>query len=194
MVMASALVLALAGCGSDNGGAIDVPTGSSPSTTAAASAADSGGIDGLVGTTTTPVSTPPTTTRGLLSAVRASRHEGYDRVVFEFETAVPGYAVGYHQGELTEDGSGNPVAVAGGHILLVRMENAGGADLSGSTLRETYKGPPRITTNTPEVAELVRAGDFEGVLTWAIGVRDEVGFRVQVLSGPPRLVIDVRNH
>ena len=34
----------------------------------------------------------------LLTDVRAARHEGYDRVVFEFRNAVPGYDVRYGHG------------------------------------------------------------------------------------------------
>ena len=36
--------------------------------------------------------------------------------------------------------------------------------------------------------------DFEAVLIWAIGVDDRVDFRVTTLAGPPRLVVDLRNH
>jgi hypothetical protein len=34
-------------------------------------------------------------------------------------------------------------------------------------------------------------GDFEAVLTWALGVNQEADFRVLTLDGPPRLVVDV---
>ncbi len=43
------------------------------------------------------------------------------------------------------------------------------------------------------MAELARVGGFEGVLTWAIGVRDRTTFRVDALGNPNRLVIDVGN-
>ena len=74
--------------------------------------ADEGGIDPMSDASTSPVSVPvPADAAGgaaLLSAVRASRHEGYDRVVFEFTTAssLPGYSVSYVDEPVTEDAIG----------------------------------------------------------------------------------------
>lgn len=152
------------------------------------------GIDPMDDASTSPVSVPATAERALLTAVRAARHEGYDRVVFEFDGPVPGYQVAYTEEPVTQDGSGLEVEVAGEHVVLVRMENASGADLSKEDAPETYTGPKRFDPGTPEVAELVRVGDFEGILTWAVGLRDRVDFRVSTLSNPSRLVVDVRNH
>jgi hypothetical protein len=196
--------LIAAACGDDDGGAID--TSASTTTTAAASnttsttRADEGGIDPMNDASTTPVSVPvPADASGgaaLLSAVRASRHEGYDRVVFEFTAAssLPGYSVSYVEKPVTEDGSGKQVDVAGDHVVLVRMEHASGADLTKESAPQTYTGPTRFTPGTPEVTELVRTGDFEGVLSWAIGVHDKVAFRVTTLQDPARLVVDLQNH
>jgi hypothetical protein len=41
------------------------------------------------------------------------------------------------------------------------------------------------------VTEVVATGDFEGVLSWAIGLRKATVFRVSELTAPPRLVIDI---
>ena len=41
------------------------------------------------------------------------------------------------------------------------------------------------------IVELVRAGGFEAVLTWVMGLKQQTPFRVQTLTGPPRLVVDV---
>jgi hypothetical protein len=41
------------------------------------------------------------------------------------------------------------------------------------------------------VKELVRTGDFEAVLSWAIGLEKQSEFRVQTLDDPARLVVDV---
>jgi hypothetical protein len=171
-------VLAAVGCGGDGG--------------ATSSAA---GIDPLRGASTRPVHVPATSKRtALLNGVRASRHEGYDRVVFQFRNVLPGYDVRYVRRPVRQDGSGKVVPVKGAYVLRVRMENALDADLNQEGAPMTYKGPPRFTPQTPEVAELVRTGGFEGILTWAIGVRDRVDFRVSTLRAPPRLVIDLRNH
>jgi hypothetical protein len=129
--------------------------------------------------------------KGLLTAVRGASQSGFDRVVFEFEGSVPGYAVSYVNRPITEDGSGKTVEVKGDSVLQVRLEPASGADLAGDTVRETYTGPNRFTPNTSVVTELVRTGDFEAVLNWVIGVKGKPGFRVNTLSGPPRLVVEI---
>lgn len=130
----------------------------------------------------------------LLTAVRAARHEGYDRVVFEFANAVPGYDIRYATGPVHADGSGALVRVGGNHAVIVRMQNALDADLSKPGAPATYRGPNRFSPGTPEIAELVRVGGFEGVLTWSVGLVDRVPFRVTTLNTPPRLVVDLSNH
>ena len=71
------------------------------------------------------------------------------------------------------------------------MEPALDADLTQESAPRTYTGPTRFSPDTAAVVELVRAGGFEAVLTWAIGVEGEQPFRVTRLQNPPRLVIDV---
>lgn len=168
-------------------------TSSSPSSTAPGPGA--GGIDPMEGAGTSPVATPrpdiPTTH---LTEVRVARQEGYDRVVFQFDGAVPGYDVRYVDPPITEDPSDQPVAVAGDAVLAVRMEPASGADLDGAEYRQIYTGPSRIPGTGGEVTEVVGTGDFESVLKWAIGLREKVDFRVSTLTAPSRVVIDVRNH
>lgn len=205
MALVSSLSLVAAACGDDDGGAVDSKgRGASVTTTSSGSSsttrADEAGIDPMTDASTSPVSVPvpanPSGGASLLSAVRASRHEGYDRVVFEFTAAssLPGYSVSYVDKPVVEDGSGKQVQVAGDHVVLVRMEHASGADLSKESAPQTYTGPTRFTPGTPEVTELVRTGDFEAVLSWAIGVHDKVAFRVTTLQNPARLVVDLQNH
>jgi hypothetical protein len=45
--------------------------------------------------------------------------------------------------------------------------------------------------NLPSLVEAERTGDFEGVLTWVLGLNEEAGFRVYELEEPYRLVVDV---
>jgi len=114
--------------------------------------------------------------------------------VFRFENLRPGYKIAYVDRPIVEDGSGAPVEVAGGAVLLVRMEPASGFDLETGEGRLVYKGPRRIdgaASGTAVVKELVRTGDFEAVLSWAIGLDKQSEFRVQTLDDPARLVVDV---
>jgi hypothetical protein len=157
-----------------------------------------GGIDPLAGASTTPVEGAASgSDTALLERVAVGRHEGYDRVVFQFKNALPGYKVEYVQPPLKEDGSGNPVQIKGNAFVVVRMEPASGFDLNTGEGVMVYKGPKRIdgsAAGTSVVQEVVRTGDFEAVLTWAIGLSDKVDFRVGTATSPPRLIVDFRNH
>ena len=97
---------------------------------------------------------------------------------------------------LYEDGSGDRVDVAGSAFVVVRMERASGFDLETGEGELVYQGPRRLTglrAGTSTVREVVRTGDFEAVLTWAVGLADRVGFRVLTLDDSARLVVDFRN-
>ena len=133
----------------------------------------------------------------LLTNVRHAVHaeeDGFDRVVFDFLNNVPNWEVSYVDKPVVEDGSGEPVPLAGDFALKVRMSPASQVfftPASPSGIIDLYPGPGRITTGYPQVTEIVDTGDFEAVATWHIGTRTKVPFRVQVLDSPHRLVIDV---
>ncbi|MGY2003713.1 AMIN-like domain-containing (lipo)protein [Blastococcus sp. SYSU DS1024] len=132
-------------------------------------------------------------TPAYLTDVRAAGHEDFDRFVLEFEgEEVPSYRVGYVEPPITEDGSGRQVGVAGSAFLEVRVSPASGVDLSGDEPRETYPGRDQITAPGGQViAEAVKTGDFEAMLTWTIGLEERVPFGVTTFSDPARLVVDV---
>ena len=193
-----ALLAVSSGCGgsdksSNPSGGYSLPA-PAPTTTITST----GGIDPLEGASTTPVEgAAKGSDTALLERVAVGRHEGYDRVVFQFRNALPGYKVEYVLPPLKEDGSGNPVTIKGNALVVVRMEPASGFDLNTGEGVMTYKGPKRIdgsSSGTSVVQEVVRAGDFEAVLTWAIGLSDKVDFRVRTATSPSRLIVDFRNH
>jgi hypothetical protein len=198
VVVLAAVLTAVSGCGGSSG---ETPAGQSPTTTSATTTTKSstGGIDPLEGAGTGVV-VGQTTAKGvaLLERVAAGRHEGYDRVVFQFQgEGLPGYRVEYVEPPLKEDGSGNPVEVKGNAVVLVRLEPASGFDLNTGEGVMVYKGPKRIEgseSGTSVVQELVRTGDFEAVLSWAVGLQDRVDFRVRTATSPARLIVDFRNH
>jgi len=137
------------------------------------------------------VSTPPRTPRAEHTKLEAAHHDGYDRITFTFQGTSPGYRVGYIERPVRQDGSGKEMSVKGTSVLAVHMDNASGYHLDGDNSAPTYTGPDRMTPATPVVQELVRTGDFEGVLTWVAGVKGKPGFKVTRLDDPARLVIDV---
>jgi hypothetical protein len=181
------------GCG-DSGSKEAAPPAQGSTTTAPATTTD-GGIDPLEGAGTN-VKVGLTTAKAiaLLERVAVGRHEGYDRVVFQFRgDGVPGYRVQYAEPPLKEDGSGNVVDVEGSAFVVVRMEPASGFDLNTGEGELVYKGPKRLP-GASVVREVARTGDFEAVLSWAVGLEQKVDFRVLTLSSPSRLVVDFRNH
>lgn len=191
------LLAVIAGCGGDKQRAVPSSAVKTPTTATqpATQPTTPEGIDTLAGAGTEPVVVAGKNRRtALLTHVRVARHEGYDRVVFEFAQALPGYDVRYVQRPVHQDGSGRIVDIAGAYAVVVRMANALDADLTKPSAPQTYTGPQRLSPGTPEIAELARVGGYEGVLTWAVGLRDRVDFRVTTLSSPPRLIVDFRNH
>jgi hypothetical protein len=150
--------------------------------------------DTLAGAGTTPVVAPSAAkATSLLDRVAVGRHTGYDRVVFQFrDEGLPGYRVEYVQPPFKEDGSGNPVDVGGNAFVVVRMEPASGFDLNTAGGQLVYKGPKRLP-GASVVKEVVRTGDFESVLSWAIGLDGKVPFRVTTADSPSRLIVDFRD-
>jgi hypothetical protein len=198
VLLAALLAAGAAGCGG-SGSEGGTTTAASPGTTETTTGGTDG-IDPLEGASTDPVSREhpgAETETALVEAVTLGRHEGFDRVVFRFRNGVPGYRVEYVEPPLQEDGSGAPVELAGSAFVQVRMERASGFDLNVPEGELVYTGPRRLRgadAGTSVVQEVVRTGDFEAVLTWAVGLSDRVDFRVTTLESPPRLVVDFRNH
>jgi len=118
--------------------------------------------------------------------VRAGRHPGFDRVVFEFQGAVPEHHVRYVD-QLVEDGSGRPVSVAGAADLQVVFQGANAHEEDGSP----SLSPRRLSPGLPAVKEVTQVGDFEAVVGYGIGIDRRRPVTVSTLSGPSRLVIDV---
>ena len=152
------------------------------------------GNDPLAGASTAPAAGEPTGSGGaLLTRVGLGRHQGFDRLVFEFHGDLPCYRVEYTSPPVREDGSGRKVRVAGEALVRVRMEPASAYDLEAGI--PAFR-PGRLEgrrAGTSVVREVVRAGDFEAVLTWVVGLGDRVAFRVRTLREPARLVVDFRN-
>jgi hypothetical protein len=201
LLAATALTVAasgLAACshgGSDStaatkGAAATAPTQPAPTTQAGAEPCTfSGASDAAQGAANSP-------TR-LLTDVRVGVHDCYDRVTFEFkprtgDAAGPvGWKAAYEPGPVTEDASGRTVPVKGGAFLVVHF-SAQGVDLSKADAPDTYSGPTSLeAAGATRIEQVRRTGDFEGVLTWVIGVDKQRPFHVTTQDDPTRVIIDV---
>lgn len=197
------ILLLLAGCSqraSDNTGATP-GAGTPPATDGGTTPPPPGGD---TAETPEPVEPPPTHdwTAGIvdgessdgrmtvLRSVREASHAGYDRVVFEFdEGSRPGYHIEYIDRPVRQCGSGEVVPIAGDAWLEVRFVPA---------QAHTDAGEPTVTERDrlpglPIVKQIVSTCDFEGHVTWVLGVSSPNRYRVFELAAPTRLVIDVRH-
>jgi len=145
----------------------------------------------LLGVSSAPVAvqaqaTPQTAT---LAALRVAYHPEatpkYDRVVFEFKGKLPESIRVEYVSRLIADGSGAVVPIKGKGILkLVISPAVAHTDAGKATVRA------RIGYDLPLVKEVVRSGDFEGVVSYGIGVAQKTEIRFMTLTNPTRIVID----
>jgi hypothetical protein len=126
------------------------------------------------------------------SDVRAARHAGYDRIVFEFEgPALPSYHLEYVDRPLHRCGSGQVVDIAGEGWLRVRFETAAAHDERGKATIAEADRQRKYTLGM--LRELVLTCDFEGQVIWVLGAKSPNRYRVLELQRPTRLVVDIRH-
>ena len=121
------------------------------------------------------------------TAVRAAEHEDFDRIVFEFADATPGYRIEYVAPPILADPSGMEVEIEGEAFLQVRFLGADAHDGEGSPTIDERELMPGLTS----LLEAELTGDFEAQVTWVLGVAAERDFRVTTLSDPNRHVVDI---
>jgi hypothetical protein len=126
----------------------------------------------------------------LLQAVETEEGSNYDRVVFVFQgPSVPGYRVAYAQIPVEQCGSGDVLTVDGEKQLLVRLSPAQAHTEAGTA---TIQQPERHV-NMRIVKELELSCDFEGEVSWVLGLSMQNKYQVSELSGPSRLVVDIEH-
>ena len=140
---------------------------------------------GLVVPAVAPTSAPAATVPTLVG-IRAAHHPGFDRVVFDFKGGLPTSVRARYVDRLIADPSGLPVRIAGRAILRVRFEPADAHNAAGPT------APGRTSFALPNVMTTVKAGDFEAVTAYGIGLAKRTPFHVSTLKNPSRVVVDIR--
>jgi hypothetical protein len=143
----------------------------------------------------TPVTSPAPANSVLLTAVDFRGDKCVDHVVWSFTSkgsGPPGYSITYGTPPFLQDGSGRPVSVQGTAFVVVTIPKAYGFDFENA--RTTYTGSKHITppATANHVKEIVETGDFEGVLTWVIGLDTKRAFSVQATGSPQtQLVVTI---
>ena len=121
--------------------------------------------------------------------LRVGEHRNFDRIVIDFKAKMSGYKVRYVE-KLVQDGSGNTVHVPGRRFVSIVLTPARTYNRDGDSI---YNGPRRARANFETLRQAVFVSDFEGYVTFGLGLRRKEDFRVFVLHHPNRLVIDVRH-
>jgi len=137
-----------------------------------------------------PFSTAPKTSTGSggqaqLSGIDTGCHAAFDRFVIRISSGNPGYDVRYVS-RIVADPSGNPVTLRGSKRIKVVIRPARGHTSAGANLL-----PSTLTPLCPNLRQVKKAGDFEGVVSFGLGLASKTGFRVFRLSAPTRIVVDV---
>ena len=137
-----------------------------------------------------PFTTAPKTAAGSggqaeLFGAAAGCHATFDRFVIRGRLATPGYDVRYVS-KIVADGSGNTIGLLGTKRIRVVIRPARGHTSGGTNLL-----PSTLTPKCSNLRQVKKAGDFEGVVSYGLGLSRKTGFRVFRLSGPTRVVIDV---
>ena len=127
--------------------------------------------------------TPPP--NASITTVRVGNHsdQGFDQVTITFKDTRHGDITIDVQPNSTfiQDGSGASVKLAGKYGLRILITEADEhPDFTGSTdLKPGYT----------QLKEARLMGDFEGRVTWGLGLASPACYRVQILDNPTRLVI-----
>jgi hypothetical protein len=140
---------------------------------------------GLPPFTKAPKSAPGSGGQAEVFGIATGCRANFDRFVVRARFATPGYRVRYVR-QVIADGSGLPVPLRGTKRIRVVVRNARGHTQGGMNLLPAVRTPL-----CPNLRQVKVAGDFEGVVTFGLGLRRKTGFRVFRLTGPTRIVIDV---
>jgi hypothetical protein len=139
-----------------------------------------GGNGGLADPAPTAATTVSATGQAGLTAIRVGEHAAYDEIVFQFANQVPTYSVSYVPA-VWLDPKGTLVPLPGRSYVRVVFHPANAA---------TYRGTRTLSPYFPTLLQVKAAGDFEGYLSFGIGLSGHTGIHVLTLTRPGRVVIE----
>lgn len=123
----------------------------------------------------------------VLRRVRFGRHDTFDRLAFDFCKPADTTLAQTVVKQLTEDGSGAKVTLKGRYFIALRLSPADAHDRAG---RPTVPNQP-VTVAGNHMQQYKLIGDFEGVVTYGLGVRRlaETASAIQADPNDPRHVV-----
>jgi hypothetical protein len=122
-----------------------------------------------------------------ITRVATGRHAGYDRFVVEFANGpVPRFeVVPQDDPRFVRDGSGEEITLEGDAGVSIALRDV---DVTTVVPRSVDASP-----GLPAIREVALVGAFEGVVSFGLGVDGDAAVKVTTLTGPSRLVVDVRH-
>lgn len=122
--------------------------------------------------------------------VRVGTASGYDRIVIEFDAAVPAYSVTpQDSSSFRTDASYQLLQLQGSSGVRIVVHGASGLDTSG---KQTFTGSQDVKPGYSVLKEARQVGDFERVFSWGLGLSGPNCIRAFTLTGPDRLVVDIQ--
>ena len=119
-----------------------------------------------------------------VTAARTAEQAGYDRFVLQFDNLVPTYTVKRQATTIFQTGaSGQTISLSGTAGVLVQVHSA--------TAAGTFSGAADIVHGEYQVLREARqTEDFEGYVSWGLGLTHAACYRTFTLTDPARLVVD----
>lgn len=129
----------------------------------------------------------------LLTGFSVVNEGGIGRIAFEFRSAgnsaaTPDIEIRPAEPPFTRDPSGLPLQVAGTAFLTIVLQ--GGTALDAD-YNPTFEGPFDVAPAGSPIVEVRRAGDFEAVSSWVVGLDGPPCVRILSPDGSSRLVIEI---
>ncbi|MFS8479812.1 MAG: hypothetical protein FWJ93_12830 [Micromonosporaceae bacterium] len=186
VAVAALLLLTVTACGPDDPGPAPTDTGPPPTTAAGPASPAPDPTPTPTGPTVTTfrtaydwgvpaplvqVTNPDLSQLPYLVEIHAADHPGdppgYSRISFYFRGGFPSYEFGY-VGQVEAEGTGDPIRLPGNGTVRIRFTGARAHDDAG---RSTITTAPRPDLGMPNLRGYGFAGDFEGHVTYGLGIQ-----------------------
>jgi hypothetical protein len=166
-------------------GASGAATATAPPAPPAAASCDSDPWGVVPVSVSHPVPVPPVP---IVTSIAAAAHAdcGYDRLVLGLSGKMPSYTIRYVS-RVVADPSGQAISLPGSRFLVITLRPTQAHSDSGTA---TLPGGV-VAAGFPTLLGYTLAGDSEGVVTVAVGLRGNTGIRVGELPG--RLYVDFKD-
>src|SRR2546423_13511649 len=127
-----------------------------------------------------------------IKVVRATKQNGFDRVVFEFKDSFPNYRVEYLKSHFYDAEAGRVRIREPGNVFL-QIEFFVVPTDEQLKFSEAKGFVPKGRLRMPSLQSVKDKVLFEGFYDFLMGVSSRKPYRVTELSNPTRLVIDFKN-